>query len=316
MSSVLTIILNWRTPEMTLRAAEAAVTAMEGIEGAITIVDNDSGDGSEETLRAGVAARGWDRVRVIQSGRNGGFGAGNNVGIRAGLPGGVRPDYIYLLNSDAFPAPDAIRILRDHLDRHHKVGFAGSYVHGTDGAPHTTCFRFPTVWSELEAAAKTGPITRLLRRHVVPQPIPATPARMDWVAGASVMIRQDALDQIGLFDETFFLYYEETDLCLRGLRAGWPTDYNPASKVAHIGSASTGMGRWKRVPPYWFDSRSRYFRKNHGPLVAFSATLARVAGGLLFRLRRFGRPTGEPEHFLRDLIAHSLRPGAGSQNRG
>ena len=89
-----TVILNYKTPDMTLKSAEAALREMEGIEGGITIVDNDSRDGSFETLSKEVAARGWDeddRVSVIQSGRNGGFGAGNNVGIRAGLPGGVVP---------------------------------------------------------------------------------------------------------------------------------------------------------------------------------------------------------------------------------
>src|SRR5690606_9589482 len=126
MATVLTVILNWRTPEMTLRSAEAALTAMQGMEGALTIVDNDSGDGSEERLRAEVAARGWDRVRVIQSGHNGGFGAGNNVGIRAGLPDGARPDFVYLLNSDAFPEPDAIRQLRDQLSADPRRGIVGS----------------------------------------------------------------------------------------------------------------------------------------------------------------------------------------------
>ena len=91
----------------------------------------------------------------------------NNVGIRAGLPedrfGAAQPDYIYVLNSDAFPAPDAIRLLLDHLEAHPEVGFAGSYIHGTDGVPHTTCFRFPSVWSELEGAARTGPVTRAIR---------------------------------------------------------------------------------------------------------------------------------------------------------
>ena len=142
MPTVLTVILNWRTPDMTLQAAEAALRAMEGVEGAITIVDNDSGDGSYETMLAEVAARGWDRgavpVRVLQSGWNGGFGAGNNYGIRAGLPGGQRPDFVYILNSDAFPAPDAIRALRDHLIAHPATGFAGSFIHGDDGAPHQT----------------------------------------------------------------------------------------------------------------------------------------------------------------------------------
>ncbi|GGW26495.1 glycosyl transferase [Gemmobacter lanyuensis] len=317
MPTVLTVILNWRTPDMTLQAAEAALRAMEGVEGAITIVDNDSGDGSYETMLAEVAARGWDRgavpVRVLQSGWNGGFGAGNNYGIRAGLPGGQRPDFVYILNSDAFPAPDAIRALRDHLIAHPATGFAGSFIHGDDGAPHQTAFTFPSVWSELEGAARLGPISRLLRRHVVARPVPAATCRVDWLAGASLMMRQDVLDRIGLFDETFFLYFEETDLCLRAARAGWPTDYVPASRVMHIGSVSTGMGRWTRIPKFWLDSRRHYFTKNHGRIGAHLATLAHVSGGALWRLRLLvqRKERGDPPHFLRDLIRHHLR-GAGA----
>ena len=203
------VILNWRTPAMTLQSCEAALRAMQGIAGAITIVDNDSGDGSFETIRAEVLARGWDKgavpVQVMQSGRNGGFGAGNNVGIRAGLPGGARPDYAYILNSDAFPAPEAIRALLDHLEAHPHTGFAGSFIHGTDGVPHRTAFRFPSACGELEGAARFGPISRLLKRHIVAQPIPEATGRVDWLAGASLMMRQDVLDRIGLFDEVFFL---------------------------------------------------------------------------------------------------------------
>ena len=127
-------------------------------------------------MRAAAEAAGWTaggRVRVLQAGRNGGFGAGNNAGIRAGLAGGAAPDYVYLLNSDAFPDPGAIRALLDHLEAHPAVGLAGSYIHGPDGEPHLTAFRFPSLWSELEGAARTGPITRLLARHVVPLPIPS-----------------------------------------------------------------------------------------------------------------------------------------------
>ena len=208
MSSVLAIILNWRTAEMTLRSAEAARLAMTGLRGAITIVDNDSQDGSFEWLSRAVHQRGWDQaevpVRVVQSGWNGGFGAGNNVGIRGGLPNGDRPDYLYILNSDAFPEPDAIRRLHDYLDTHPKVGFAGSAILGEKGDIHHTAFRFPSVAGELEQAARTGPITRILRRAVIAPPLPQHSGPVDWLAGASMMMRQSVLDQIGLFDETFF----------------------------------------------------------------------------------------------------------------
>lgn len=309
MSTVLTVILNWRTPDMTLEALDAAMMAMENVEGAITVVDNDSGDGSEAALREGVAARGYTRVQILQAGRNGGFGAGNNVGIKAGLPGGAKPDYVYILNSDAFPAPDAIQILRDHLDRNPKVGFASGYVHGLDGEAHQTLFRFPSVASEFEGAAQTGPITRLLNHAVVPLPIPTAPVtRVDWTAGCSLMMRQAVLDQIGLFDETFFLYFEETDLCRRAAMAGWPTDYILASRTAHIGSETTGMREWRRTPSYWFDSRWHYFQKNHGAATAWAAFAAHVAGGALWRLRAAvtRRPVGAPQHFLRDMVTHAF----------
>lgn len=318
MPSLLTIILNWRTPDMTLRAAEAALAAFEGIEGALTIVDNDSGDGSYDALCHAVAARGWDTgpwsVRVLQSGRNGGFGAGNNFGIQAGLPDGRRPDYVYILNSDAFPAKDAIRELVGHLEAHPGTGLAGSYTDGTDQQPHRTAFRFPSIAGEFEAAIRFGPVSRLLRRSIVAQPIPDATTRVDWVAGASLMIRQSVLDQIGLFDETFFLYFEETDLCLRAARAGWPTDYVRTSRITHIGSVSTGMKTWSRIPGFWLDSRLYYFTKSHGSAYAYAATLALIAGGLAWRARlliqRKDRP--DPPYYLLDMSAHALRAAIGA----
>jgi N-acetylglucosaminyl-diphospho-decaprenol L-rhamnosyltransferase len=309
MARVLTVILNWRTAEMTLAATEAALVAMEGIDGAVTVVDNASGDGSFERMTAEVAARGWSRVRVLQAGRNGGFGAGNNAGIRAGLPDGSRPDYVYLLNSDAFPAPDAIRALLVHLETHPQTGFAGSHIHGEDGAPHHTAFRFPTIAGEFEQAARFGPISRLLQGAIVAPPLPKEVARVDWLAGASIMMRQSVLDAIGLFDERFFLYFEETELCLRAARAGWPTDYVPHSRVAHIGSASTGMKTWARIPRFWLDSRMYYYTKSHGRAYALLATLAHVAGGTIWRLRVLvqRRDRIDPAHFLFDMSAHALR---------
>jgi N-acetylglucosaminyl-diphospho-decaprenol L-rhamnosyltransferase len=306
-STVLCVILNWRTADMTRRATESALVAMEGIAGAITIVDNDSQDGSFEALSDAFA--GHPRVRVIQSGRNGGYGAGNNVGISAGLPGSEAPEYVYILNSDAFPAPEAIRVLRDHLDAHPRVGFAGSHIHGEDGEAHTTAFRFPSALGELEGAAQTGPITRLLRRCVVAPPLPTTTGPVDWLAGASVMMRRSVLDKIGLFDETFFLYYEETDLCRRAARAGWPTVYVVESRVMHLGSVSTGMKNWRRVPDYWFRSRQHYFEKNHGRAYALLATVTHLAGIGIFSLRVLAgrRRPHWPPHFLRDLVRHSLK---------
>jgi hypothetical protein len=313
---VLTVLLNWRTAEMTLQAAEAAERAMDGLAGAIVVVDNDSGDGSYE--RMAEALKGKARFRVVQSGRNGGFGAGNNVGIRLGLPDGGRPDYVYILNSDAFPAPDAIRVLVEYLEAHPRVGIAGSYIHGPDGHAHQTCFRFPSVASEFEVAARSGPISRLLARHIVPMPMPEASGPVDWLAGASMMLREAVIRDVGVFDETFFLYFEETDLCRRAAEAGWPTHFVRESRVEHIGSVSTGMKTWKRVPGYWFDSRWHYFRKAGGTRLAIAATLAHVSGGAILRARRIVQPSIPPvaPHFLRDLIGHAVLKLIRPQRKG
>lgn len=307
--SVLTVVLNYRTPDLTLQAVESALREMEGLPGAITVVDNDSRDGSFEKLTAAVQERGWSRVRVLQSGHNGGYGAGNNFGIRQGLPDGSRPDFVYILNSDAFPEAGAIRLLADYLQGHPQVGFAGSRLHGEDGAHHQTAFRFPTVFSEFESGAGTGPISRLLKRYIVALPELVDTQVVDWIAGASLMARYSALEATGGFDERFFLYFEETDLCWRARKHGWLSVYMPHSKVMHIGSVSTGMKNWKRMPAFWFDSRLWYFTKNHGPAYAAMATAAYAAGALIFKLRQvFGRRSHcQPHRFLGDMVSHAMR---------
>ncbi|MBM3605953.1 MAG: glycosyltransferase family 2 protein [Alphaproteobacteria bacterium] len=304
------VILNWRSAPMTLRSAEAAMRAMEEVDGVVTLIDNDSGDGSFEAMTAEAAARGWTeggRLRVLQSGRNGGFGAGNNAAMR--VPLARRADYVLFLNSDAFATPDMIRQMRDYLDAHPHVGLLGCRVQGEDGAHHATHFRFPSIGSELEDAAQTGPISRLLSRRIVAIPMPAAGQDVDWVAGASLMVRSKVIDQVGGFDESFFLYFEETDLCRRAGQAGWPTHYLPDAWVTHIGSVSTGMKEWKRPPDYWFASREHYYRVNHGRAYAFGATLAHVAGLAIRRLRALmGRddptfPRGQAVALLRHALA-------------
>ena len=318
--SVLTIILNYRTAEMTLQSAEAALHEMQDVPGEIVIVDNDSGDGSFDHLLMAATDRSWlddGRVRVLQSGHNGGFGAGNNFGMGTKLSDGSPPAFYYLLNSDAFPQPGAIRKLRDFLQDSPGAGLVGSYVRGVDGEPHRTAFRFPSIAGEFEAAARTGIVSRLLHHTIIAMEMPKAEVQVDWTAGASLMMRRQMIDEIGGFDETFFLYFEETDLCRRAAQAGWRTHYLPDSEVAHVGSASTGMKTWAQAPGYWFDSRQHYFTKTHGRTYAATATLARLAGGLIWQLRRLiqGKPQRDPDHFNRDLIRHSLRAGHKSRPR-
>ncbi|MGC1506553.1 MAG: glycosyltransferase family 2 protein [Sulfitobacter sp.] len=307
---VLVVLLNFRTAQMTLRAAAAALADMpQGAE--LVIVDNASGDGSAGVLANAIRKNGWDaqdRVRLILSEVNGGFGAGNNLGFKAGMSDGTRPDYFYVLNSDAFPDPGCLSALVHHMDITPQAGMVGSHVRGEDDVPHTTAFRFPSIAGEFEGAARTGPFTRLLKSSVVAPDLPQITTRVDWVAGASVLMRATMLDDIGVFDETFFLYFEETDLCKRAAVAGWECWYLPQVGVVHIGSVSTGMKEWQRIPDYWFASRRHYFVKNHGRAYAAAALLAKFAGGAIHHLRCkiSGAKPQDPPGFYRDLMRHGL----------
>lgn len=311
---LLGVILNYRTPDMTIEAARALAVALECVpDSRFVIVDNHSEDGSFDKLRAAVTAEPWrDRCEVIESPRNGGFGYGNNFAIRRCMESDDPAEYYYLLNSDALPRPDAVERLVKFMDSHRYAGIAGSYVEGPDGAYHETAFRFPSLFSELEAQAGVGPISRLLSDWIVALPKPDRTMLVEWTAAVSMILRRETLAKVGLFDEEFFLYFEETDLCRRAAVAGFPTYYVRDSVVSHIGSASTGMkDKSKPMPRYWFEARAHYLRKHHGDRYLAVSNVAWITGRALRAVRyalemkpdHIGRP-----RMTRDFLAFNFNP--------
>lgn len=309
--NVLVVLINYKTPALTLRALEAALGDLERLPGSrVALIDNGSGDGSAEELARALDARGLrDRVELTVSPENLGFAGGVNLVLRPALRGADPPRYVYLLNSDARPAPGAIECLVRFLDANPSAGIAGSYVHGPDGETHDTAFRFPTAISQFEHPLGIGLVTRLLDRWVVSKPVPSTTTRVDWLAGASMLIRREVFDAIGVYDENYFFYYEETDFCLRAARAGFATWYVPESRVEHIGAASSG---WKDTSKpraaYWWEGRRWYYFKNHGLWYLWLANVAWVVGFLLGEPRRrlLGRKGPFPPRFLRDFLRYNF----------
>jgi N-acetylglucosaminyl-diphospho-decaprenol L-rhamnosyltransferase len=315
--SVLVVIVSYRTAELVINglaalALEAAVQPKLGV----VVVDNTCGEDGER-IRAAIAERGWGGFAMVMiAEKNGGYAYGNNLPIREALKASSPPDYFWMLNPDAEARPGSTQALVDFLKRDSKIGIVGSALLNPDGSVWGYAFRFPTVWSELERGVSFGPLSKLMKRHVVARKMGEQPEQVDWLPGASMMVRRAVFESVGLLDEGYFLYHEETDFCLQAQKAGWTCWYVPDSRVMHIAGGSTGVttrnAAPKRRPQYVFDSRRRYFVKNHGWTYAILADSAFCAGLATCQVRRRlqGRETTDPPRFLWDSLRnHSLIKG-------
>jgi len=317
--SVLVAIVNYRTAPLVvdcLRSLAPEVAANPGTR--VIIVDNASVDGSAAAIAAAIAAHGWgDWAELVESPVNGGFAAGVNVALRPALAR-RETELFWLLNPDTLVRRGAMAALTGFMHTRPSVGIAGSALQLADGTPWPFAFRFPSLVGEFEQALRLGVATRLLRRHVVLQRMGSDAARVDWVSGASMMVRRAVFDAIGLLDEGYFLYFEETDFCHAAQRAGWETWYVPEAQVMHIAGQSTGIpgvgAAAQRRPAYWFESRRRYFVKNYGPAYAAATDVAWLAARATWKLRRLatGAADPDPPQLMADVLRHSTLFNRGS----
>lgn len=309
---VAVVIVSYKTAAL----AVEGIRSMEGersnpgLRIRVIVVDNASGD--FPAICEAIEQNRWSSwVTAILSPKNGGFAYGNNLGIRHAY-GVANPDYVYLLNPDAQIRPGAISALIRFLEARGDVGIAGSGIENLDGSEWLVAFRFPTLLSEFNEGLSLGLVARFFKRWEVARQMGENPEVVDWICGASMMIRGTVFECIGGLDENYFLYFEETDFCYRAKKAGFSTWYVPESRVMHIRGQSTSVTELtptpRQLPGYWFESRRRYFAMTFGParatLIDVVALLAHSLG-LLKRLALNRRGTGVP-HYLRDLFHHSL----------
>jgi N-acetylglucosaminyl-diphospho-decaprenol L-rhamnosyltransferase len=306
------VIVTYRTADLTidcLRSIEEE-RKKEALHVTAIVVDNSLQD--VDAIELALGQNKWsDWASVAPAPRNGGFAYGNNLGIQLSELHGL-PDYIHLLNPDTVLRAGAIDALVQFMEANPKAGIAGSSFENLDGSDWPIAFRFPTILSELEEGLQLGIVTNILRPWVVSQTMGKSPERVDWVPGASMMIRRKVLGAIGGLDESYFLYFEETDFCFRAQLKGFQTWYVPSSRVMHIAGQSTKVTerdvQGKRRPAYWFESRRRIFVTAYGvPYAIFAdivAVIARFFGSLKSRL--LGNTRHLIPFFVSDLVRYSL----------
>jgi GT2 family glycosyltransferase len=313
---LLVAIVNYRTAPLVVDCLRSLAPEIANLGDArVVVVDNASGDGSERVLSNAIAKNGWSAWATLKpAARNGGFSYGNNRAIEEFVDRsfGDRPEYVLLLNPDTLVRAGALRVLLDFMDRNQGVGIAGAGLEDPDGTPQHCRFRFPSLLGELESTLEVGVVSRCLARHKVAPPLVDDAHPIDWVAGASMIIRTSVFDAIGLMDEDYFLYFEEVDFTRRAAAAGIPCWWVPQSRIVHLVGQSTGVtvrdARPARRPRYWFESRWRYFVKHHGRAYALAASLAWMVGHVGHEIIRVvrRRPNLGPPCLLSDFVRYTF----------
>jgi hypothetical protein len=261
------VVVSFNTREVLRRCLRALSIEAESLSLEILVVDNDSRDGSVEML-----AREFPHVQLIQAGKNLGFAAANNLMFTQ-----ARGRYVVLLNSDAFLQPGALRTALEHMQNEPRTGLGGGRLIGETGAWQPSARMFPCLLNDflaLSGLASRFSKSRLLGRADRTWADHLAEADVDWVPVAFSIIRSDVLNKIGNFDESFFLYYEEVDLCRRVKAAGYAVRYWPDVVVVHLGGESSKSAgnvmlsaSGSQLTLWRLRSSYLYYRKHHGSTV-------------------------------------------------
>lgn len=288
------VVVNWNTRELLLQCLRSIYSdrdTQQRLAVEVIIVDNGSKDGSVQAVR-----QQFPEVRIIENEENAGFARANNQAIVAS-----RGRFVLLLNSDTEVMPGALFRLCQFMEEHPNAAGAGARILNADHTLQISCFPLPTVWSEFWYLLHLDLVWPYAEYQMDRWQEDAARS-VDVLLGACLLLRRRALDQVGLLDESFFMYSEEVDLCYRLHQAGWRLYWVPEAEVVHYGGQSTNQ-----MAPEMFlqlyRSKVRYFHKHYGArtvrlyklvllLTAIPRVLIPIPHGLLPFARRRRRKIG------------------------
>ncbi len=254
------LIVSWNVRDLLRRALASVLADTAGLRSEIILVDNASRDGTVEMVRAE-----FPHVHLIPNEINRGFTGGNNQAL-----GEARGHYFFLLNPDAELVPGATRALMDYMGANPRVGIAGPQLLNPDGRVQSSRRRFPdltTALLESTLLQQWFPRNRWLARYYLLDTRDDETEEVDWVVGAAMFVRREMYEEVGAFDQDFFMYSEELDWCYRAKRAGWRVVYFPRAQAIHHEAKSSEQVLAAR-DIYFHSSKIRFFHKYHGALPA------------------------------------------------
>ena len=242
------IIVNYNTCQLTRNCVDSIFEKTKNLSFEIILVDNASVDGSKEVFEQD------NRIKYIYSKVNLGFGGGNNLGYKY-----ADGDYIFLLNSDTLLINNAIYELVNFMKKHTDVGIAGGALYNLEMQPcHSYGELLPSLKSELNHLFRNL-FVKKIKKNICKEVNSIGYASVGYITGADMILRREIIDQIGLFDTDFFMYFEETEMTFRYLKNGIKSFYYPKAKIQHLeGKSFTFKEAREQV---YLESRKLYFRK-------------------------------------------------------
>jgi GT2 family glycosyltransferase len=250
------IIVSWNVCELLADCLLAVDQNRGRLDLEVIVVDSASSDESPAMIRDRFP---W--VRLLAQTDNVGFPLGNNLGLQA-----ADGRYLLLLNPDTVVVDDALSQMVDYLDQHADVGVVGGQLLNPDGSIQSSRRRFPTLATAAFESTWLQPYApqSILRRYYMEDVSAENTGEVDWLVGACLMVRREAIIDAGLMDEAYFMYSEELDWCRRIKTAGWRIVYLPAARIIHYVGKSSEQATTRRHINYQ-RAKVRYFYKYHGP---------------------------------------------------
>lgn len=276
------IVVNYKTPELTLAALESVMASQTDFTVEVILIDNASHDGCLERVRAELPS-----VSIIANAENLGFSTANNQGIRA-----ATGRYVLLLNSDTVIPPDCLQIMLVFMEEQPRVGASGCKIVLPDGSLDPACKRgFPTPAASFYyfiGLADRYPRSSKYNYYHMGQLDADEAGPVDCLMGAFLLVRREAIEQVGLLDESFFMYGEDIDWCYRFKEAGWGIQYYPQTTITHYKRASSHRKPVKLI--YEFHRAMYLFYRKHYrrryPLPVTLLMYAGIAAKLLLSLAK------------------------------
>lgn len=298
------ILVNWNTAELLCRCLETVLASPAGQGAEIVVVDNGSVDDSVARVRER-----FPQVRLIENSANTGFARANNQGARE-CTGAL----LLLLNTDTEVREGALEALTGFVASHDDVGIAGARLLSPDGSVQSSCRTEPGLLNALLEAlylTRLAPRSRLFGRPEMTWFDHGSVLDVDYVSGACLLIRRALWDRLGGFDEGFFFYGEDADLCRRARQIGYRVVYFPGAEVLHLGGASAARIGPKRAIE-GFRAVLRFARKHHGRVYAVAMEAAIALGTtlrLVASLPRRGQAARVQRATYWAVLRWLLRPG-------